>query len=221
MCGRFTLSEDKQSLEQRFGIKMLGRWDPRFNIAPSQSLPVIWNPGKPEFTRQVWGMKPVWWTHGARELINIRAETLKTKKTFKHLLAHQRCLVPADGFYEWEAGGRIKQPYYFSLKDKDIFAFPALWEKEAGDDGKEITTFSLITVPPNPLVKKIHDRMPCILKREDEERWLDPGLDSEKALDLCYAYPAKSMQAYPVSRAVNSPSQEGPNLIRRDGPILK
>lgn len=221
MCGRFTLSEDKQSLEQRFGIKMLGRWEPRFNISPTQTLPVIWNPGKPGFTRQVWGMNPVWWTHGSRGLINIRAETLKTKSTFKHLLTHQRCLVPADGFYEWEKSARVKQPYYFSLKDKDIFTFPAIWEKEVAEDGKERLTFSLITVPPNALVRKIHDRMPCILKREDEERWLDPDLGLTDTLELCYAYPANKMQAFPVSRAVNSPAQEGPSLVRRDGPVLK
>lgn len=213
MCGRFTLGEEKETLEKRFGLKLLGRWEARYNIAPSQTMPVVWNPGKIGFTRQKWGMKPVWWTHGARELINIRAETLKEKKTFKHLLEHQRCLVPADGFYEWKKGGKVSQPYCFKLKDGGIFTFPALWEKETGEDGKEILAFSLLTVTPNSLVAKVHDRMPCMLNPDDEVRWLDPGLSPAEALELCYAYPAKDMQAFPVSRAVSSPAAEGPELI--------
>lgn len=221
MCGRFTLAVDKEALEKRFGLKLKGRWEPRFNVAPEQTLPVVWNPGRPEFIRQAWGMRPVWWSHGARSLINIRVETLKTKPTFKRLVAQQRCLMPADGFYEWQKSSRVSQPYRFSLNDGGIFSFPALWEHEVGPGGEERLTFALITVPPNPLVAQVHDRMPCILEPPDEEAWLDPALAASAVLDLCYAFPAAKMQAVPVSRAVNSPAVEGPSLIRRDGQPLK
>jgi putative SOS response-associated peptidase YedK len=221
MCGRFTLAANKEVLEKRFGLKLKGRWEPRFNLAPEQVLPVVWNPGNPEFVRQSWGLRPAWWSHGARSLINIRVETLKTKATFKRLIAQQRCLVPADGFYEWQKSGRLSQPFRFTLKDGGLFSFPALWEKELGPGGEKRLAFALITVPPNPLAAKVHDRMPCILKPEDETAWLDPSLDSSGALSLCYAYPASRMAAVPVSRAVNSPAAEGPSLIRQAGPPLK
>lgn len=220
MCGRFILTADKPALEKRFGLKLRGRWEPRFNIAPTQTLPVIWNPGNPEFTRQVWGLRPVWWTHGDRELINIRLETLKSKTTFRHLVAKRRCLVPADGFYEWKKGGRLSQPFLFALKGGGIFSFPALWEEEKDGEGKTLQAFSLLTVTSNKLVAQVHGRMPCLLKPEDEPRWLDPAASPAEVLDLCYAYPASDMEAMPVSRAMNSPAAEGPSLVRPDGPRL-
>jgi len=130
MCGRFTLTANQEQVEKRFGLKHKGRYAPRFNIAPTQDVPVIWNPQTPQFTRLKWGMTPVWWQAKARSLINIRRETLEQKTTFRYLLAHQRCLVPADGFYEWQRRGRMSQPLYFTLEKHGIFAFPALWEDE-------------------------------------------------------------------------------------------
>jgi len=140
MCGRFTLAANKEVLEKHFGLKLKGRWEPRFNLAPEQVLPVVWNPGNPEFVRQSWGLRPAWWSHGARSLINIRVETLKAKATFKRLIAQQRCLVPANGFYEWQKSGRLSQPFRFTLKGRP-FQFPGVVGK--GTRSRRRKTFGI------------------------------------------------------------------------------
>ena len=200
----------------RFGVQIAGL-KPRYNIAPTQSVPVIVAGDKLKIMD--WGLIPFWVkeeTTGNR-LINARAETLAEKKSYRHNLKHRRCLIPADGFYEWEKKGREKIPYRFTLKDDKLFAFAGLWESRQSRTGEEIETFCIITTAANELVEKIHGRMPVILSREAEKIWLDHEIDKpEILLPLLKPYPAEKMTATRVSRQVNSPANDHPGVLQPD-----
>ncbi len=221
MCGRFTLALTV-GLGERFGVDDSGiSLSPRYNIAPSQQVPIIHatHTGERTVRMMTWGLVPSWTRDltGARPLINARADTLAERPSFRGPLARHRCLVPATGFYEWEKTGTQKVPVYIRRKDEALFAFAGLFDVLKGRD-PPLWTFTIITVDANPLVARYHDRMPAILKPGDEARWIAPGPISERERQAILAPCAEEiLEAYYVPRAVNDPSQDGPHLIRRTG----
>lgn len=222
MCGRFTLAAPQEKVEREFSIKSSeqgGLFTPRYNIAPSQFVPVV---RELENERAVsalkWGLIPSWAKDDsfAAKMINARAETLAEKPSFREPFKSRRCLVPASGFYEWEkTSSGAKQPHYFYLKNQELFAFAALWEEWLDrDSGELLETFTVITTEANDVLKPVHDRMPVIVKREDYSEWLDAKIkDTGKLEKFLVPYPADKMSSHPVSRAVNSPFADAPELI--------
>ena len=149
-------------------------------------------------------------------MINARAETLSEKPSFRTALKKRRCIIPADGFYEWQKLGKVKQPVHIVLKSREPFGFAGLWEHWKSPEGEEILTCTIITTEANELLKAVHDRMPVILTREAEDVWLDPKIqEPEKLLPLLKQYPPEAMEYYPVSRQVNSPAVDEPGNIER------
>jgi len=218
MCGRFTLTVDPDELQQQFGLAAPPPADlhPRYNIAPSQAVAVIPNLEERRLELFQWGLIPSWAKDPkiGYKMINARAETLAEKPSFRAALKRRRCLVVADGFYEWKKDGKAKQPIYLTLQDGRPFAFAGLWEVWRSPKDELIKTCTIITTEPNELVAEIHNRMPAILPPEAYDQWLTPGdLDAAPALALLGPYDARQMKAVPVSPAVNSPAQDSPLLV--------
>jgi putative SOS response-associated peptidase YedK len=219
MCGRFTLFVDPKDLMEAFpGFATPVEWTPRYNIAPSQPVAAIANNGqnKIEFFR--WGLIPSWAKDPkiGNRMINARAETVAEKPSFRAAYRRRRCLVLADGFYEWrkEPGQRAKTPMYIRLKSGEPFAFAGLWETWRSPDDQTVLSCNIITTTPNALVERIHNRMPVILEPQAYALWLDPAEQSPERLGVWLKpYPAAQMTAYPVSRLVNSPSNDSPDCI--------
>ena len=189
----------------------------RYNVAPTQPVPVVRATGDGRALSEMrWGLRPPWMAEGKSAApINARAETLLQRPLFRNLVPGRRCLLPADGFYEWQdTGAKHKQPYYIRLRDGSLFAFAGLYS-EGSADGSVPASCVLITTTPNELMVPIHDRMPAILRPEEEAAWLDPELRTpELVLELLRPYPAQLMEAYPVSARVSSARNEGPDLIQ-------
>jgi putative SOS response-associated peptidase YedK len=217
MCGRYRLSRRKEILAEQFDTDFDDLdWEPRYNIAPSQPVAVIRRVG-PSQARKAsmmrWGLIPSWAadpTGGARS-INARAETAASKPSFRDPLRKQRCLIPADAFYEWWRAAREKQPFCFEVGTGDVFAFAGLWDRWAGPGGQILETCTIMTTTPNDLLADVHDRMPAILLAEDYDRWLDPKMqEGERAVGLLRPYDASRMRRYPVSMRVNLVTNDGP-----------
>lgn len=218
MCGRFTLAADTKKLTEAFsGVEIPENLPPRYNVAPSQPVAVIANnnPHKLEFFR--WGLIPSWAKDPAigSQMINARAETLAEKASFKNAYRRRRCLILADGFYEWRTSpdGGGKTPVYIHLASGQPFAFAGLWETwQTAED--TILSCTIITTSPNELMAQIHNRMPVILPPAAYEQWLDPAERRPEELNsLLRPYPAELMLAYPVSKMVNSPKNDSSELI--------
>jgi putative SOS response-associated peptidase YedK len=218
MCGRYTLGNVGQ-LSLRFNVAVDETPDlvPRYNVAPTEQVPVVVERADQRVLQTMrWGFQPVWLSEDrkAPAPINARAETLLERPLFRSSLPRHRCLIPADGFYEWQAqpGGRTKQPYYIHLRDGSVFALAGLYTQ--GPSGMADASCVIITTAANELMAPLHDRMPVILPRDAEAAWLDPGLqDTAALLTLLRQYPAERMEAYPVSRLVSSVRNDGPALI--------
>jgi putative SOS response-associated peptidase YedK len=232
MCGRFTLVTPEQDLAVQFNLPEIPSLEPRYNIAPTQPVAAVRaapEQGHRELVMLRWGLVPFWADDlgiGAR-MINARSETAAEKPAFRAAFRRRRCLVLADGFYEWQKQNGAKQPYYIRMEDKGTFAFAGLWERwqpkdkdGAGDSVVESCT--LLTTQPNDLVRALHNRMPVILEPEDYDLWLDPRVQNAEVLKpLLGAYPSEEMTAYPVSRWVNKPQHDGPACIEplvQEGP---
>jgi putative SOS response-associated peptidase YedK len=216
MCGRFTLATDAEILQQRFHAQLeMGLYRPTYNAAPSQGLSVILNDNPGSIVKADWGFVPHWadGREGLKPLINARGESVADKPFFRDGFKRNRCLVLADGFYEWRRSKRGKVPYRIALKTKEPFAFAGLWSRVHDPAGKLHSTFAIITTVPNELVAKIHDRMPVILTREDEEDWLNPQLALDQAKAMLSPYPVERMVAYEVSALVNSPKYNQEDLV--------
>ena len=215
MCGRYTVQIDMVELHKRFKVVLDEIYQKSYNCAPSENLPIITNKDPGCLNYYHWGLVPFWANDpkiGYR-MINSRAETLSEKKSFRHALEKRRCLVIADGFYEWKKlDKKNRQPYRIILKNEAPFAFAGIWERNKDLD---INSFSIITTEANDLVQDIHDRMPVILKREDEEKWLNDGLDPVDALDLLKPYPSGLLDIYPVDKAVGNANNKSPDLIKK------
>jgi putative SOS response-associated peptidase YedK len=217
MCGRFTLTLPSSEIEARFNARFVpeyrSRYQPRFNAAPTQELPIILEGKQSEIVPARWGLVPHWAKDlqiGSR-MINARAETLGEKPAFKSLLGARRCLIPADGFYEWKNVGSQKLPFRCTMTD-GLFAFAGLWDEWRDPEGKAVRSFTIITCAPNGLLALIHDRMPVILDREQEQRWLDARV--QEVGTLLRPYPDARMSLTPVSNAVNDAKRDSPDLIR-------
>lgn len=217
MCGRFTLMADSETLRQAFEVDSAPPLTPRYNIAPTQPVAaVIAADDKRMLELFRWGLIPSWAKDPAigNRMINARAETVAEKPAFRAALKRRRCLIPADGFYEWKAEGRKKTPMYIQLKDGDPFAFAGLWEAWQSPDGDLVKSCTLITTTPNPLMEKIHDRMPVILPPSAYEAWLGPGeLPATKLQSLLKPFAASKMKAAAVSTLVNNPANDLPECI--------
>jgi len=221
MCGRFALSAPVDAIRQHFKLREEVALPPRYNIAPTQQVAVVRadGSGNNELVMMRWGLVPFWAEDsriGAR-LINARAETLDEKPSFKVPFRTKRCLIPADGFYEWQAipGQKGKQPYFIRLRDGEIFAFAGLWSSWTDHvSGKVVESCTVITTEPNALVAKIHNRMPVILVPEEYGQWLDRHCKPEVLLKLCTPFDAARMESYPVSPLCNSPAHDLPDCLR-------
>ena len=216
MCGRFSLHVDINKVAQHFGVPATLETSPRYNVAPTQDVVSIMRNGSSHLALLRWGLIPAWAkdeTIGSR-MINARAETLTEKASFKGLLRSKRCMIVADGFYEWRKENGSKTPMYITLKNSEPFAFAGLWDQWKSPDGQLIRTCTIITTDPNDVVASIHNRMPAILVPDAYDLWLDPDVRDEHALTHWLSpYPAEEMTARPVSRMVNDPNHDSPELI--------
>jgi putative SOS response-associated peptidase YedK len=218
MCGRYNFSKP-QKLQARYQLAGDFHMEPAYNVAPSMVMPVIVErDGKRNAVGMKWGLVPHWSKEPRVKFstINARAETVSSSPVYKVPFERYRCLVPADGFYEWKKldGGKTKIPYYFHLTHEDIFSFAGLYDIWKDAEGKEFPSFTIITTTPNKLMEKVHNRMPVVLKREDEERWLSANEDTARLQHLLVPYPASDMAAYTVSTSVNSPKNNSPEILK-------
>jgi putative SOS response-associated peptidase YedK len=210
MCGRYRLSRRKQLIEEHFdSVSGDGDWGPRYNIAPTQPVTVIrQHPEEPvrKLSLMKWGLIPSWAKDPsvAAKMINARSETAAAKPAFRDALRFRRCLVPADGSYEWARIGKAKQPFCFEVNSGELFAFAGLWDRWRDASGKTVETCSILTTTPNTVTSAVHDRMPVILDPEGYDLWLDPGMrDAAAASELLKPYDARLMRCYPVSARIN------------------
>ena len=210
MCGRYRLSRRKQLVEEYFGTDLAEYdWNPRYNIAPTQHIPVIrQHPTAP--TRKLsmlrWGLIPSWAKDASvgAGMINARSETVAVKPAFREALQSRRCLIPADGFYEWQRNGQTKQPYCLEVGDGELFAFAGLWDRWTNPQREVIESCSILTTTPNTLLADIHDRMPVILNPDNYDLWLDPAFENTASLwEVLKPFDAGLMRRYPVSTRVN------------------
>lgn len=217
MCGRFTLTLDPVMLRQAFDLgEMPPEWIPRYNIAPSQPVAVVTDVKTRAVDFMRWGLVPSWAKDISigNRLINARAETLAEKPSFRAALARRRCLILADGFFEWKkAKSGPSTPYYIQMEDKSPFAFAGLWEVCHSPEGDVLRSCTIITCPPNARVAPIHDRMPVIFNPRDAWGWLEERPVPELTAML-KPYNAEEMIAYPISRLVNEPNRDVPAIIR-------
>lgn len=227
MCGRYSLFATQSELEERFDVTFGFEFEPRYNAAPGQSLPVITDADPKSVKHLEWGLVPSWADDASERHINARSETAADKPTFADAYENRRCLVPADGFYEWTGEERGKQPYRVALEGDRPFAMAGLWERwtpktqqtgladfggggEAADGPNRgpMEAFTVLTTEPNEVVEPLHHRMAVVLSREDERRWLR---GREVSFDPA---PSEPFRSYPVSTAVNDPANDDPELVR-------
>lgn len=218
MCGRYTVYQTDK-IKERFDVDSVpGDLRPNYNVAPGQDLPVVVEDKTRHLKVMRWGLIPFWAKDQkiGYKLINARSETIFEKPMWKGAVTKHRCLVPANGFYEWKKlDGKDKQPFYIRPKDQELFAFAGItssWtDKETGE---VIDSYSIITTSPNKEMRKIHDRMPVILKPSDESHWLDASLDKPEAIDdFLHPYKDGGLEMYEVSRDVNTPRNNSEELL--------
>ncbi len=222
MCGRFSLAVDLEVLKQHFALQLDGEaaqtlpLAPRYNIAPSQAvLAVVASSssqgGSWQATHFRWGLVPAWSKVFKGGWINARSETAAEKPSFRTALRQRRCLIPADGFYEWAGSGSAKQPYWIHLEGQPVFAFAGIWERWQGPDGSPVETCAILNTPTDTLQPVLQERMPVILPPEAYQDWLDPTLQDPRQIGLLLrSLPPPPLVAYPVSTYVNSPRHEDP-----------
>ena len=220
MCGRYSLAIGLDDLDERFALKGSGLIQrPRFNIAPTQEVLTVVNDGSENQCQSMkWGLIPHWSKHPSigNRMINARAETVMEKPSFRQAFQSRRCMVVADGFYEWRKHGRVKIPMRITLKTGELFGFAGLWELWDSPNGEQIYSCSIITTTPNATMESIHSRMPVILSKDAEDRWLDVGLsDTDELRDLMIPYPDNEIEAYEVSSLVNSPKNDMSDVLSR------
>ena len=211
MCGRFTLhSRDRIRLREFNRLEL--PFEQRYNIAPSQQILAVADFGKGVEARMItWGLIPSWSTDG-KGFINARAETLEERPSFSDSFRLRRCLIPANGFFEWKRSGKEKQPFYFQSHDEASFAFAGVWDTWR-NGGEAITSCTIITTPANELVGELHDRMPAILLPEFQDAWLDLKTKRSDLLRMLMPFPASEMKKHPVSSRVNSPDNDSADLL--------
>lgn len=219
MCGRFTFAVTPEMFMQRYNLEQLSfDLEPRYNIAPSQMIPaVLQERGQNRAGQLKWGLVPRW-AQDERigfKMINARAETVADKPAFREAFRRKRCILPADGFYEWKRVDGSKQPMRIMLKSEQVFSMAGLYETWTAPDGRKVHSCTVITTKPNELVQDIHDRMPVILRPEDEDLWLNrEAFDPDLLQSLLRPFPADEMTAYPVAAMVGNVRNDLPECIR-------
>ncbi len=217
MCGRFLLV-DIEKIPERFNVKIYQNLGlrKRYNISPGQTVPIIFQESSNRIEEAKWGLIPHWAKDPSigNRMINARAESLLERPAFRGSFIRRRCLIPANGFYEWKKQGSDKVPYLIHLKDFSLFAFAGLYDLWEDEKGNVIKSFTIITTSANSFMREIHDRMPVILKREYEEIWINKYEGNiKRILNLLEPYPEGLMFAYPVSKKVNNPKYDSEDLI--------
>lgn len=218
MCGRFSLA-NTSDLEERFGIKPGRNIAPRYNIAPSQKImALVHGQGGYDLVWFVWGLIPFWSKDPAtgKGIINARAETVDTKASFKHSFRSKRCLIPADGFYEWKKEGNSKKPYRFTLQSGGLFTFAGLWEEWNSPQGT-IRSCAIITTGANDVLQAVHNRMPVIVPADEEAVWLGPGTDTDTLKSILKPYPGSLLEGYEISTLINSPHNDRAEVLQPIG----
>jgi len=217
MCGRYLLISPVEAMRRLFDVGGFLNLPPRYNIAPTQEAPVVRleRDGGRELVPLRWGLIPSWVKDPSigNRLINARGDTVADKPAFRTAFRQRRCLVPADGFYEWQARPGGKQPYRIGLADDGLFAFAGLWEWWKSREGESLETYTIITTDANDLLRPIHGRMPVIIDEGDHARWLDPKTAPAAAKELLNPFPSERMRAVPVSRRVNNVRNDDPDCI--------
>ena len=221
MCGRYRLSRRKQIIAEHFDASPGEQdWSPRYNVAPTQPVPVVrQHPKEPRRVLSLmrWGLIPSWakGTSGSAGMINARSETAAAKPAFRDSMKFRRCLVPADGFYEWRRSGTTKQPFCFEVNDGELFAFGGLWDRWRDPSEQWIWSCSVLTTTPNTVTSAVHDRMPVILSGDDYDLWLDPEMTNIGVLsDLLTPFDARLMRSYPVSSRINQVQNDDAECAR-------
>jgi len=221
MCGRFAVYSSVQAImEYADVLNVIDNFSASYNVAPGQKIPAIINNGKDnELHKLKWGLVPPWAEDDkiGYRLINTRAETVDTKPSFKKAFQQRRCLIPANGFYEWQKPD--KTPYYIKLKDQELFCFAGIWENWKSQEGEEVHSCSIITTVPNQIMQSIHNRMPVIIPTDVQQYWLQ-GDNSKLLKEMLIPYNSEQMLAYPVSNEVNSYKNNYPEL-RNEVALMK
>jgi len=227
MCGRYLLKAPADALRRAFGFVEQPNLMPRYNIAPTQEVPVIRERREPKGERTLqllrWGLIPYFAADmkGGAKLINARSEGIADRSSFREAFRKRRCLVPADGFYEWRTEGKLKQPYLIQRRDREPFAFAGLWErwvpKTQPPEPAYIDSFTIVTTQANALLKPLHERMPVILAPEDYARWLDRGSSAAELKALLKPAPEDLLGYFPVSTRVNAAAPDDADLIEPAG----
>jgi len=219
MCGRFSLTKDEIAINERFETSWSeAPYIPRFNAAPGQEQAVITNQQQGMVSFLKWGLVPFWAKDPAigNKMINAKAETVDQKASFKNPFKRKRCLVISDGFFEWKKTSEGKIPHYIFLKNHELFAFAGIWESWKNNEGERLNTFSILTTEPNSMMKNLHNRMPVILPRDEEEEWLSSE-KPEQLKKLLQPFDSNKMDHYPISTLVNSPRNDTPEVIKPAG----
>lgn len=215
MCGRYSFSVTKEKAEKRYDVKVQDGYKPRYNVAPTQAMPVITHSNPKEFSLFRWGLIPNWSLNEstATNLFNARAETILTKAPFKQIVKEKRCLIPADGFYEWKRAGKNKVPHRITLASDEPFCFAGIWDSWEDKKGDIINTYVIITTDANSLVRDIHDRMPVILPKDVEKDWLKSDLSDKDINELLKPYDPDKMSYYASHKIVNSVNYDTPECL--------
>ncbi|XWK89291.1 MAG: SOS response-associated peptidase [Phormidium sp.] len=220
MCGRYSFNQVAEAIADKFQVKEVPPLSPRYNIAPTQQIATV-SVNSESSERQLkmlrWGLIPSWAKDAkmGAKLINARAETVAEKPAFRSAFKKRRCLILADGFYEWQTQNGEKQPFYFRLENGETFAFAGLWEHWEKGEGEPIESCTILTTEANELMRPIHERMPVILESKNYEQWLDTEAKKVELLQsLLQPYPTEEMTAYPVSTKVNNPKNDRAECIQ-------
>lgn len=223
MCGRYTIVATPEQLRALLRYLEQPNFPPRYNVAPTQPIPIVrLVNGERQFALVRWGLLPSWVKDpkAFSLLINARGETINDKPAYKAAMKRRRCLIPADGFYEWQMGPSPKQPYYIRPKSGEPMAFGGLWETWMGPNGEELETAAIVTTSANETLRPIHDRMPLIIPPEQFDLWLGNGdEDTAAATSLIKPAPDDLLEVIPVSPAVNRVANDNPSLIERAAPL--
>jgi len=220
VCGRYSLTRREAELVERFGIEQLlmdrAELRPRYNIAPTQMVPVVVSKdGQRVLAEMKWGLIPFWAKDKKiKPVINARSESIAEKPFFKQAASKRRCLIPADGFYEWKKANKEKVPLFIHMADRGLFGFAGLWDEWRGPEGEVVRTCTIITTEANTTMSPVHDRMPVIVRPEHERLWLDPEIeDIEKLRDVLIRLDNDALKMYQVSSEVNSPAKDSPEML--------
>lgn len=219
MCGRFSFNQAPETVAKLFQLANVPQLPARYNIAPTQPVPTVLQIAESqrrEFQMLRWGLIPSWAKDAkiGSKLINARAETVMEKPSFRSPFRHRRCLILADGFYEWQNQEGRKQPFYFKMENGQPFAFAGLWDRWESPEGEAIASCTILTTEPNEITCPIHNRMPVILHSEDYDRWLDTSGNPSDLLRSLRPYESVAMTCYPVNTTVNSPKSDRPECVQ-------